>query len=160
MDTTSPILALQQQRLLLEMEYAVEKETFRRQTETMGIKRSVKRGDCWFPITVGRSYYNSLNQFVTEFSRSEDTDIEHNFEYGKPVCFFTSDINVQLKYFNFTGVVSFVDGDRMVVSVSDNGTVMELTNAKSLGVQLFFDETSYKLMFDAVDRVIKSRGNR
>ncbi len=160
MDTTSPILALQQQRLLLEMEYAVEKETFRRQTETMGIKRSVKRGDCWFPITVGRSYYNSLNQFVTEFSRSEDTDIEHNFEYGKPVCFFTSDINGQLKYFNFTGVVSFVDGDRMVVSVSDNGTVMELTNAKSLGVQLFFDETSYKLMFDAVDRVIKSRGNR
>ena len=32
----SPIQALQQQRLLLELEYQTEKETFRKQTEEMG----------------------------------------------------------------------------------------------------------------------------
>ena len=42
---TSPILALQQQRLLLQMEYAAEKDTFRKQTEEMGLQRKVKRGD-------------------------------------------------------------------------------------------------------------------
>lgn len=87
-ETNSPSLHLQQQQLLLRMEYEYEKEEFRRQTETMGVARKVKRGMCWFPVTTGRSYYNSLNQLVLEVTRTEDTDIEHNFEYGRPVCFF------------------------------------------------------------------------
>ena len=86
--TNSPILHLQQQQLLLRMEYEYEKEEFKRQTETMGVARKVKRGLCWYPVSTGRSYYNSLNQLVLEVNRSEDLDIEHNFEYGRPVCFF------------------------------------------------------------------------
>jgi len=54
--TQSPILALQQQRLLLDMEYTADKETFRKQTEEMGLMRLVKRGDAWCPLRVGRSY--------------------------------------------------------------------------------------------------------
>ena len=47
-ETNSPILHLQQQQLLLRMEYEYEKEEFKRQTETMGVARKVKRGLCWF----------------------------------------------------------------------------------------------------------------
>ena len=64
----SPFLALQQQRLLLQMEYQAEKETFRKQTEEMGLQRKVKRGDAWYPLKMGKSYYNSLNQLVVECS--------------------------------------------------------------------------------------------
>ncbi len=39
----SPIQALQQQRLLLQLEYNAEKEAFRQQTEQVGIERKVKR---------------------------------------------------------------------------------------------------------------------
>ena len=84
----SPTDHLQRQELLLRMEYEFEKEEFKRQTETMGIARKVKRGLCWYPATPGRSYYNSLNQLVIEITHTEDTDIEHNFEFGRPVCFF------------------------------------------------------------------------
>ena len=56
----SPIIDLQQQQLLLRMEYEYEKEEFKRQTETMGVARKVKRGLCWYPVSLGRSYYNSL----------------------------------------------------------------------------------------------------
>ena len=70
------------------MEYECEKEEFKRQTETMGITRKIKRGLCWYPLLVGRSYYNSLNQLVVEVIRTEDKDIEHAFEFGRPVCFF------------------------------------------------------------------------
>ena len=80
-ETNSPILHLQHQQLLLRMEYEYEKEEFCRQTGTMGVKRKVKRGLCWFPATIGRNYYNSLNQQVLEVTHSEDTDIEHSFEY-------------------------------------------------------------------------------
>lgn len=155
---TNPIEALQQQRLLLQLEYQAEKESFRKQTEEMGLLRKVKRGDAWYPVKIGKSYYNSLNQLVVEVYRQGDEEIEHNFEFGKPVCFFSVGEKDQIKYFSFTGTVSYVDGDRMVVSVPDNGQLIDVQGAENVGVQLFFDETSYKMMFDALDRVIKAKG--
>ncbi|MBR2228961.1 MAG: AAA family ATPase [Prevotella sp.] len=152
------IQALQQQRLLLQMEYAAEKDAFRKQTEEMGLMRKVKRGDAWYPLKMGRSYYNSLNQLVVEVFRQGDDEIEHNFEFGRPVCFFSTNGADKVKYFNFTGTVSYVDGDRMVVAVPDNGQLIDVQGAESVGIQLFFDETSYKMMFEALDRVMRAKG--
>lgn len=160
---SSSVQALRQQRLLLEIEYNSEKEAFRRQTETTGLARKVKRGDAWHPLRFVRSYYNSLNQLSVEVVRTADTDIEHNFEFGRPVCFFRMSEGTEgksIRYFNFTGTVSYADGDRLVVTVPDNAPVAELQATEGLGVQLFFDETSYRLMFEALDRVIGARDNR
>ena len=158
----SPIQALQRQRALLQLEYYTEKETFRKQTESMGMARKVKRGDAWFPLRVGKSFYNSLNQLTLEVFRLQDQDIEHNFEFGRPVMFFRSAKgDDKLHYFNFTGTVSYVDGDRMVVAVPDSAPLADLQAVgEELGVQLSFDETSYKTMFDALDRVIHAKNNR
>lgn len=181
-----------QQRTLLQLEYYTEKEAFRKLTEQMGMQRKVKRGDAWFPLQVGKSFYNSLNQTAIEVFRTSDQDIEHNFEFGRPVMFFmvkkmgknenqgntalqqpenASDANhkVQnsnlkgqsIKYFSFTGTVSYVDGDRMVITVPDSAPLLELQQStEPIGVQLSFDETSYKLMFEALDRVMKAKNNR
>ena len=158
--TPNPINMLQRQELLLRMEYEYEKETFRQQTEAMGVGRKIKRGMCWYPLSVGRSYYNSLNQFVVEVERREDKDIEHAFEFGRPVCFFSQDASEILHYFNFIGTVNFVDEDRMVVILPGASALMDIQNADRLGVQLYFDETSYKLMFEALAQVIKAKNNR
>ena len=160
--STSPIQALQQQRLLLQLEYETEKETCRQQTEQMGIARKVKRGDAWWPVKVTKSYYNSLNQLAVEITRTADSDIEHNFEFGRPVVFFMSDTSktsdAAIRYFRFTATVSYVDGDRMVITVPDGTSMIDLQNAERLGVQLSFDETSYRLMMEALDRAIKGKG--
>ena len=192
MEQISPIQALLQQRTLLQLEYYTEKEAFRKLTEQMGMKRKVKRGDAWFPLQVGKSFYNSLNQTAIEVFRTSDQDIEHNFEFGRPVMFFmvkkmgknenqgntalqqsenpsdanhkvqSSNLKVQsIKYFSFTGTVSYVDGDRMVITVPDSAPLLELQQSTDpIGVQLSFDETSYKLMFEALDRVMKAKNNR
>ena len=140
------------------MEYGAEKEAYRKQTEEMGLQRKVKRGDAWFPLKMGKSYYNSLNQLVVEvYRQGDDNEIEHNFEFGKPVVFFSANDD-KVHYFSFTGTVSYVDGDRMVVAVPDNGQLIDVQGAKHVGIQLFFDETSYKTMFEALDRVIKGKG--
>ena len=159
------IQQLQQQRVLLQLEYQTEKETYRRQTEEWGVERLVKRGDAWYPLRIGRSYYNSLNQLCIEVFRTQDEEADCNFEFGRPVNFFLrKDDNGGtqqkfLKYFSFTGTVSYVDGDRMVVSVPDNAPIIDLQSSEQqIGVQLSFDETSYKMMFDALDRVIRSKG--
>ena len=154
---------LRQQRLLLELEYHCEKEEYRRQTETMGLRRKIKRGDAWYPLRTGRAYYNSLNQQAVEIFRTQDDDIEHNFEFGRPVCFFRvteQPKGDKISYFKYTCTVSYADGDRMVVIVPDNGHVADIQGADHLGIQLFFDETSYRLMFDALDRVINAKDNR
>ena len=189
MEQISPIQALLQQRTLLQLEYYTEKEAFRKLTEQMGMQRKVKRGDAWFPLQVGKSFYNSLNQKAIEVFRTSDQDIEHNFEFGRPVMFFmvkkmvknenqgntalqqpenanhkvqSSNLKVQsIKYFSFTGTVSYVDGDRMVITVPDSAPLLELQQSTDpIGVQLSFDETSYKLMFEALDRVMKAKNNR
>ena len=154
--------------MLLEMEYSCEKEEFRRQTEALGLQRKVKRGDAWLPVSVGKSYYNSLNQLAVEVYRTQDNEIEHNFEFGRPVVFFTcpaaddtaNGTATGKPTFLFTGTVSYVDGDRMVVVVPDGAPLSKLQTTERLGVQLFFDETTYKLMFEALDRVIGAKGNR
>ncbi len=192
MEQISPIQALLQQRTLLQLEYYTEKEAFRKLTEQMGMQRKVKRGDAWFPLQVGKSFYNSLNQTAIEVFRTSDQDIEHNFEFGRPVMFFmvkkmgknenqgntalqqpknasdanhkvqNSNLKVQsIKYFSFTGTVSYVDGDRMVITVPDSAPLLEIQQSTDpIGVQLSFDETSYKLMFEALDRVMKAKNNR
>lgn len=166
MDNSSPILELTRQRMLLQVEYACEKENFRRQTEAFGIQRKVKRGDAWYPIKTGRTYYNSLNQEVLEIIRQDESDIEHNFEYGRPVCFFTINEHAKgneksIRYLPFTATVSYAEADRMVVVMPDSSRILELQRSEMpMGIQLSFDETSYRLMFEALDRVINARSGR
>ena len=148
------------------MEYYAEKETFRKQTEATGMQRKVKRGDAWFPLKVGKRFYNGLNQLCIEVFRTQDGDIEHNFECGRPLLFFRyvdggDKAGGRLKYYGFTGTVSYVEGDRMVVAVPDSAPLPDLQLAsEQTGCQLGFDETSYQMMFDALDRTMKAKGNR
>ena len=167
MSNGSAIAQLLMQRELLRIEYQEEKEAYRLHTQNMGLARQVTRGDAWYPLSMGRTYYNSLNQYCIEVTRKADEEIDHNFEYGKPVVFFRAETPEGdlkrasgIRYFNFTGTVSYVDGDRMVIAIPE-GHTLELQNSQlPLGVQLFFDETSYRMMFDALERVINAKGNR
>ena len=151
---------LVRQKDLLLKEYEFEKEQFQRQTENMGVQKKVRRGMCWFPLGVGRSYYNSLDQMVVEVSRSIDTDVEHQFEPGKPVCFFQEDASGMLSYMKFVAQVSFVEENRMVIALPSAQALTQLTNAGRLGVQLYLDEYTYRLMFQALDTVISAKDNR
>ena len=151
---------LARQKELLLKEYEFEKEQFQRQTENMGVQKKVRRGMCWFPLSVGRSYYNSLDQMVVEVSRSTDTDVEHQFEPGKPVCFFLEDASGMLSYMKFVAQVSFVDENRMVIALPSAGALAQIANAGRLGVQLYLDEYTYRLMFQALDTVISAKDNR
>lgn len=156
----SPVLYLQHQYELLQVEYEYEKEQFKQQTELMGIGRKIKRGMCWYPLNLGRNYYNALNQLVIEVERREDKDIEHQFEYGRPVCFFTQDVSGKLNYLNFVATVNYVDEDRMVVILPSVDALLALQSKEVVGVQLYFDETSYRLMFEALKQVIGAKNNR
>lgn len=157
----TPSADLQRQYDLLQMEYEYEKETYRQQSERVGIHRKIQQGLCWYPVVPGKSYYNSLNQLVIEIERRDDKEIEHNFEYGRPICFFTTNGTGSPRYLNFSGIISYVQDDRMVVVLPTPSALFDLQGVSSeLGVQLYFDETSYKTMFSALSGVMKAKNNR
>ena len=191
----SPITILQRQRALLQTEYAYEKEEFQRLTEATGVERKVQRGVAWYPLTLGRSYHNSLDQLVVEVkplssspredSMSYGKDKEHHslaalpigeagrgdepslFEPGKPVCFFSQDASGNrhgtggmLHYYKFVGQVSYVEENRMVIALPSPDALEQIRNAYRLGVQLYLDEQTYRLMFEALDDVINAKSGR
>jgi len=165
----SPILELQHQQLLLQMEYEEEKKSFQQKVDAIGMQRRIERGDAWWPVHFVRSFYNSLNQFCVEITRTrkDDDEADHNFEFGKPVSFFRdklytlrsarSDASLAKNSQLVKGTVSYADADRMVVALPDDTNVGDLQQ-EGIGIQLSFDETSYRMMFDALERTIRAKG--
>ena len=140
----------------MEMEYNIDKEEFDRQLGAKGLENLARRGDAWLDVRFSRSYYNSLNQLSIEIMRTKDQDIDHNFEFGRPVEIVPTP-NPSLGR-GVKGVVSFVDGDRMVITVPDGTDIVSMQTAERLAVQRSFDETSYRLMFEALERTIRAKG--
>lgn len=153
---------LKRLKSLLELERDGERKEFLVTNQKMPIERLVSRGVAWFPIRVGRSYYNSLNQFVVELWRqASDDDVDSSIESGNTVRLFTSAAPSELrKPMSYTSSVTYADDKRMVITVPTPNDASALLHANGLGVQLFLDETSYRLMFEALDRVINADSGR
>ena len=156
----SAITDLLKQQALLKEEYAYEKAQYEQQTARKGMQRLIQQGLCWYPLLTGRSYYNALNQLVVEVSRTQDREVEHNFEPGRPVCFFTADLSGRMHYLSFSATISYVQEDRMVVALPSPVALVELEGkSQEVGVQLYFDETSYRAMFAALDQTLTAKNN-
>ena len=151
----------QRQRDLLRMEYEYEKAEFERLSGEQGVVRRVARGQCWFPVRLGRSYYNSLNRFVVEVARDEVADdVDSAFEYGRQVRFFYEALDGRIIYRNFPAMVSFCDGSHMAVVLPSTSALKEIDGVARLGVDLAFDETSFAAMREALDDVASAKGSR
>ena len=143
------------------MEYEYEKSEFERLSGEQGVMRRVARGQCWFPVRLGRSYYNSLNRFVVEVARDEVADdVDSAFEYGRQVRFFYEALDGKIIYRNFPAMVSFCDGGHMAVVLPSTSALKEIDGVARLGVDLAFDETSFAAIREALDDVASAKGSR
>ncbi len=157
----APLADLQKQWQLLQKEYEYEKDVFWQNTREATLARKVQQGVCWYPVRLGSDRYNSLNQLTVEVDRLGDEEIEHAFEYGRPVCFFRLMDDGTMRYLNFSAVISYVQDNRMVVALPGVQALAILhANREDLGVQLYFDDTTYRTMFAALKRVMEAEGNR
>ena len=164
------ILSLERLRKLLQMEYEHEKSEYAETTQKKSVIQKVRQGICWYPVHCGRSYYNSLNQYVLEVYNDSKGEIDHSFDHGKPVVFFgvggvsndqlSKSSNASTSFLSFSCQISYVDGTRMVVVLPGSESLLSIERIENLGVQLYFDETSYKTMFHALGEVINAKGNR
>lgn len=151
---------MQHQLQLLQQEYEYEKEMFWDSTHKADVPRKVQQGICWYPVRIGASRYNSLNQLTVDVFRVEGEDVEHNFEYGRPVCFFRLKENGELVYWDCPAAISYVQDNRMVIALPEVQMLAVLNREEGWGVQLYFDDTSYKMMFAALRKVMLANNDR
>ena len=145
-------------RRLLQIEYEADKHEFELSADRIGLRRLAERGLAWTDLKIGSVYYNSLNQRTVEVTRTSDTDINHHFEYGRPVSFFTVGGDPGLKpKIAFSATVNYVDSERMTAVIRESDNV-DLLREGTAGVMLAFDETTYRIMFATLDELAKAKG--
>lgn len=167
------VVHIQQMREALRREYEYEKAYYQQAKEALGLSRLITRGECWYPIQTGAVGYNAFGEMTVEVEclhgrdvmRGEESETEeenNKFEYGTSVVFFSTnqDINqpnkTTLNYRKWTGSVSFCQGKRMVIVVPNGGQVGDILGVQNLGVQLAFNERTYQLQFEALNKVEKA----
>lgn len=160
--TENPI---QRQLRLLQTEYDEEKEAYRRLNDALGAERLKECGLMLHPLRPGRTYRNSLNQKIVEFTLPDTPDDEpdtelKNFEPGRPVMAIAVPSQPGAKTRTlFSGTVSHCDPPRIAVAVDDSADTSALERADGeTGLASAFDETSYKAMFDALHRLAGAKG--
>jgi superfamily I DNA and/or RNA helicase len=172
---------LKQQEALLSLEYEYEKKEYEELCRQVGIPRRIRQGKCRYPLGVGRSFYNALDQMVVEVESVEEapqategdtapanTVPEHEFEPGRPVSFFHTAQPDEAggrvpRFLPYTCQVSRVEGNRMQITVPNMQAVEVLrdyANRGMLGVQTAFDATSFRVMREAIHHVAESEDAR
>lgn len=160
MAANSSVLSLLKHRDLLRQEYEFDRKCFAQQSSLISVEKKVAAGNCRFPVSLGRSYYNSLNQFVVEVSGGVSAEGDDHFEYGKAVEFFTVSMNHEIRPIKIASQVSFASDKSLTLVLPDRDHLSVLETSERLGVQLSFDETSYRAMFEALERLLSVQSGR
>ncbi len=158
MKPTSTDSILKQIRLIkLEQEY--DRKSLEASFQS-SLQHSYNNSNCWFPIRVGNSFYNALNQLVVEtdyiggYALSQDCE----FEPGKTVTFFyrISEQSNNIKTVPSVCVIQRMQNKSLQVSVPDPSfptLLKDLSERYELGVRIGFDETTYQVMLESLEKV-------
>jgi len=111
-----------------------------------------RKGVCWYPVIVDNTRYNAGERLIITVNRPEKYRENHLFSSGKLVSVFNAEGEATN---SVNGVVNHTGIDKMIITLNSDNQPGWLKNGK-LGVQLLFDESSYKEMNKALKKLIKS----
>tara|TARA_R110001592_G_scaffold363383_1_gene686687 strand:- start:29459 stop:31384 length:1926 start_codon:yes stop_codon:yes gene_type:complete len=143
---------------LLQMEWAEDLAQFRNLTFRKSIKDKVQAGVCWYPVQLNKIKWTFSDQLVIEISIKE-TSPNHGFHSGKSISLFSNaqENDIQSTYLN--GVVNNVKGNVMTLSLNTE-SLPDWVNEGRIGVNLMFDDTTYKVMTSTMNTLLASENDR
>ncbi len=161
MEHLSPITQLQKQADLLHLEIKYEQEAYARTLASDNYANQVQEASCRYPVTLGNTTYNTLDQLViTVTYEVADDEVDSEFEPGKPVAFFTlSDSNRKIRQLPFQFFIEQVGVGVLTVAIPNRSSLQSIratAQTKLLGIQTSIDTTSYQVMLDAISTAIRS----
>ena len=143
---------------LLRLEKEADQEQYRQKVLQRPLHARVKEGVTWYPVKLKSDYIGTGERIIIEVERTSHHDQPHAFQSGKVVSVFS---NAQSKPHrdHQTGVVNYVRDNLMVITLNGED-VPDWIDGGSLGVDVMFDEVSYREMDYALKKVIEAEDNR
>ncbi len=142
---------------LIQAERNEEADAHKRKLLYTDVHDRVKQGISWYPVVLSRHYTGTGERMVVEVERTNQPLTRHSFQGGASVSFFCN--QGDQKDMSVTGVIAFVRDTKMKV-VLNMDDLPEWINDGKLGVDLAYDESSFKEMEGAVRRVMKAGDSR
>ena len=141
---------------LLRIEKDKDYALYQRKMLNTSVDERRKKGVTWYPVSLQNYWLSTGERFTIELDRASHQEYNHAFQVGSVVGFF-SGLAGDSK--SVQAVVNFVRKDKMRIVLNENELPPFLRDGK-LGVNLLFDEGSYKEMFSALKEVSKAKTGR
>ncbi|AHM62399.1 type III restriction enzyme, res subunit [Flammeovirgaceae bacterium 311] len=149
---------LEHTRQLLKEEKKAELEYYRNKVLNTSLEDRKKEGLCWYPIELINHRISTGERYVMEVERIGNPNEPHVFNAGKTISLFVNDnSNGGATANRAAAVVNWVKGNRMRFTLNGDDLPDWLYDGK-LGIDLLFDEASYKAMDAAMYRILEAKG--
>lgn len=149
---------LQKTLELIRMERTADLEYYRQKVLLRSLHQRTEDGVTWYPVRLKRDYIGTGERLTIEVERTNHIDKPHAFQSGKSVSVFSNASGKPEKE-HVNGVVNFVKDNMMVITINGD-EFPEWLEDGGLGVDVMFDEMTYKEMEFALREVIKAEDNR
>lgn len=143
---------------LLKTEWKEDLEQYKRKTFGRSLAERKADGICWYPVTVTKTKTGLADKLLLEVTHI-DPPSSHGFQSGKSVSLFSNTHDNDSSRDRVSGVVNYVRGNRLMMTLGVENAP-EWLNEGKLGVDLLFDENTYRQMDAAMDDVIKANQGR
>jgi len=122
------------------------------------ITQKKKEGICWYPVKLEKTYIGTGERLVVELQRTNNFEQRHLFSSGKAVSLFSNAQNSPQRD-HVNAVINFVRDNNMVLTLNVDD-LPDWIEDGSLGVDVMFDEISYREMEFAMKAVLKAESGR
>ena len=117
----------------------------------------VSRGLSWQPLNIKDTGYGLGDYPYLVVERTKHKGKDHKFSAGKSVTLYL--VNGDSQYENINGTINWVDKDTMKI-IFTNDDLPDWIHHGSIGLNLSFDEKSYKEMENALHTLLAAKKNR
>lgn len=143
---------------LLNLERAADLEQYRQKVLLRPLNARVKEGSTWYPVRLLRSYIGTGERNMIEIERTNQHDQPHAFGSGKSVSVF-SNASGKPERDHLNGVINYVRDNTMVITLNGD-ELPDWFDDSLLGIDVMFDEMSYREMEFAIKKTMAAADNR
>lgn len=143
---------------LIKLERQADLEQYRQKVLLRSLTQRVKEGVTWYPVRLVRDYIGTGERIILELQRVHQLDQPHSFQSGKLVSLFCNASGKPEKE-HLNAVINYVQDNTLVITLNGDDLPDWIEDGQ-LGVDVMFDEMTYKEMEHALKAVMKAEDNR
>ncbi len=158
--TTSTIEELRRVHALMLLEQKEDLAQFKLKNAKASVQERQRRGFTWYPVTINKEDIGFGGKLVLELERPAHHQGLHLFQVGKNASLFGTAPSHSSDPPTLNGVVTGVRRNKLLLTTTKEELPDWVQVGGRLGIDLTFDEVSYREMEHALGEVICARGNR